>query len=52
MKEVPIKKSNLNEETIHVMYELGEVLREIHVQLLSEGYVFKNGVLIKPDESK
>lgn len=52
IKEPRLRKSSLSEETIKSLRELGEVLREIHNQLLLEGYVYKNGAFIEPHESK
>ncbi len=43
------KKPPFPPETVRALQEFGEVLREIHNRLLSEGYVYKNGKLYKPD---
>ena len=41
----------LSEETIRSLQELGEVYRQIHRRLMSEGYIFQNGEFVKPGES-
>lgn len=51
-KEPYIKKSSLSDETIKSLRELGEVLMEIHLQLLADGYKYENGKFIEPNESK
>lgn len=44
-----VEDSNLPEETIQAMKELGEILRGIHNRLISEGYTIKNGIISKPN---
>jgi len=51
----PIRCSSLDseqyifsEETMEGLRELGDVLQGIHNRLLAEGYVMKDGQLIKP----
>ena len=39
----------LSQETVHSLNEFGEVLREIHERLLSEGYIIKEGKIFKPE---
>lgn len=45
-------KSEFTDETIQSLRDLGEVLRNIHNRLISEGYVLFNGKFIKPNENK
>jgi hypothetical protein len=45
-----VTETKLSEETIRAVRELGAILRRIHDQRISEGYVFRNGKFIKPDE--
>jgi len=45
-----VGETKLPEETIRAVRELGGILRRIHDQRISEGYVFRNGKFIKPDE--
>jgi hypothetical protein len=58
MKRDPIHSENtasesarnlLSRETVESLQELGNLLRQIHTRLLSEGYVIKNGEVLKPD---
>ena len=44
-----IGETNIPEETIKAVRELGAVLRRIHNRLVSEGYIFQDGEYIKPD---
>ncbi len=39
-----------SEETIESLSELGAELKKIHDRLISEGYIFKDGKIFKPDE--
>ena len=39
-----------SEETMQSLRELGAVLQSIHTRLISEGYIYSNGVLIAPHE--
>jgi len=39
-----------SEETMQGLRELGLVLQSIHNRLISEGYIYRNGVLINPHE--
>jgi hypothetical protein len=41
----------LSMEAIHSLQELGGVLKQIHLRLLSEGYIIRNGKILKPDSS-
>ena len=42
-----IKKEELfSEETLKSLYELGQILRKIHMRVLSEGYIFKDNQFI------
>jgi len=41
-----------SKETIQSLQELGEVLRQIHNRLLSEGYTIKDGEIFKPGASE
>ena len=47
-----IEPKPLSEETLIALEELGAVLREIHIRLLSEGYVIKDGKIYKSEEKK
>jgi len=38
----------LSRGTVESLQELGEVLRQIHTRLLSEGYIIKDGEILKP----
>jgi hypothetical protein len=38
----------LSQETIKSLQELGEVYRQIHRRLVSEGYIIQNGKIFKP----
>lgn len=38
----------LSPETIRSLQELGDVFRQIHRRLVSEGYVIRNGKVVKP----
>jgi hypothetical protein len=38
----------LSQETVQALQELGSVFRQIHRRLISEGYVIRDGKLIKP----
>lgn len=57
MNEAPIPKKEvsskprrqpLNPETIRALQELGSVFREIHRELVAEGYIIRDGKIIKP----
>ena len=57
MKETPIpqpeyfpkpRKNPLSPETIRSLQELGRLFREIHRELVAEGYVIRDGKIIKP----
>jgi hypothetical protein len=39
-----------SEETIRSLQELGEAIRQIHNRLVAEGYVIKNGLILKRPE--
>ena len=41
----------LSEETVQSVLELGDVLKQIYRRLVSEGYIFRNGQIIKPDNT-
>jgi hypothetical protein len=41
----------LSEETVRSVQELGEVLRQIHLRLRSEGYIIRNGQILSPESS-
>lgn len=38
----------LSQDTIRSLQELGEVYRQIHQRLVSEGYVIRDGKIFKP----
>ena len=42
---------SLSQETIKSLQELGEVYRQIHRRLISEGYIIQNGKISKPESS-
>ena len=42
-------KQPLSEETVRALQELGEVFRQIHRRLISEGYVIKDGKIFPPE---
>ena len=57
MNEVPIPKKDpasnprsqpFSTETVQALQELGNVFRQIHRRLVSEGYIIRNGKIIKP----
>lgn len=39
---------HFSDETLESLRELGEVIREIHDRLISEGYVIEGGEIYKP----
>jgi hypothetical protein len=41
----------LSEETVQSVLELGELLKQIHRRLVSEGYIIRNGQILKPESS-
>jgi hypothetical protein len=41
----------LSQETIKSLQELGEVYRQIHRRLISEGYIIQNGKIFKPESN-
>lgn len=45
----PKPKHIFTDEEIESLKELGDVLRDIHNRLISEGWVIKGGVFISPD---
>jgi hypothetical protein len=45
------KNQPLSQETVQSLQELGEVFRRIHRRLISEGYIIRDGKLIKPVSS-
>ena len=47
-----VRKNTLPPETIQALRELGEILRRIHNRMISDGYIIKDGVIIKPDANK
>jgi hypothetical protein len=49
-KQVASEPTNqpLKPETVQALQELGNVFRQIHRRLISEGYTIQNGKLIKP----
>lgn len=42
----------LSQETIRGLQELGEVFRQIHKRLVSEGYVIRDGKITKPGSNE
>lgn len=46
------KNSTLPEETILALIQLGIVLRPICERMLSNGYIFLDGKLVKPEQLK
>ena len=40
-----------SEATMQGLRELGTVLQRIHTRLLSEGYIYRDGILINPHEN-
>lgn len=46
---LPKKPYIFSEETMQALRELGDVLRDIHKRLLSEGYIIKRGKIIPPN---
>jgi hypothetical protein len=48
--EVASKFNNqpLSQETVQSLQELGDVFRQIHRRLVSEGYTIRNGKITKP----
>ena len=42
------EKQIFSEEEIRSISELGEILRNIHNRLISEGYIIKEGQITKP----
>ena len=46
------KKELFSDETIASLVELGEVLRKIHMRILSEGYTYKDGQFYPTDEEQ
>lgn len=47
-----VEDNILPEESIKAMIRLGEILRDIHNRLISEGCTIRDGVIIKPDAKK
>lgn len=49
-KEIASKPNGrvFNQETIQALQELGEIFRQVHRRLISEGYTFRDGKFIKP----
>ncbi len=45
-KKQIIKEEPFSEETLKSLYQLGEILRQIHTRVISEGYVFKDDKFI------
>jgi hypothetical protein len=43
---------HFSDETLRSLQELGEIFRQIRTQLISEGYVIKDGQISKPVLSK
>lgn len=41
----------LRGETVHALQEFGDVLRQIHKRLVSEGYIIKDGKMFKPESN-
>jgi hypothetical protein len=39
----------LSQETVRALQELGDVYRQIHRRLISEGYVIKDGKIFPPE---
>jgi hypothetical protein len=39
----------LSQETVRALQELGDVYRQIHRRLVSEGYVIKDGKIFPPE---
>jgi|GEM_PF-2824260 len=48
--EVASKSNNqpFSQETVQALQELGDVFRQIHRRLVSEGYTIRNGKITKP----
>ncbi len=49
-KEAPTgsRRQPFGPETIQALQELGDVFRQIHRRLISEGYTIRDGKIIKP----
>ena len=45
-----VEEPKITQETIRAVLELGKVLRRIHDQKISEGYIFRKGKFIKPND--
>lgn len=45
------RRSNLSDEALNAMEELGLVLKQIHLRMRREGYIIKDGKVVKEDES-
>ncbi len=41
----------LSEESVRSLMELGEILKQIHARLLSDGYVIRDGMILEPKSS-
>jgi hypothetical protein len=39
----------LSQETLETLHELGEVFKEIHQRLVSEGYTIRDGIIFPPE---
>jgi len=39
----------LSQETVQALQELGDIYRQIHRRLISEGYVIKDGKIFPPE---
>ena len=49
-RDLPAEPNNepLSQETVLALHELGDVLRQIHRRLISEGYIIRDGNIIPP----
>lgn len=43
------KKEIFSDETIASLVELGELLRKVHMRIISEGYTYKDGQFYPTD---
>jgi hypothetical protein len=51
MQSTRQKDNIFSEEGLCNIVAFLEILRRIHARLIAEGYVLKNGVFVKPDDS-
>jgi hypothetical protein len=52
IKKLNDSDDNLNDEAIKNIAALQDVLKRVHVRLISEGYIIKNGSIVKPTLGK